>query len=191
VIRGALIFTLLSSLVLGANLTDLNVESKTGAGLAPRMTLPADGFSSKWFEISLLLRTDPFIEISIRARLVLVQTTLNVDISIDDGLFTRVTTGGSNCVLWSFAAVDAVCVAGFAFSAGGRIFAVRAGLGAEGAVANVLAARAVSWAWTVASVFALGVACLASLLISLVNSKQENMHKYLDKSFFYYYLPLN
>jgi len=101
------------------------MESKTSAGFAPGVTLSADGFSSQGLEVSLLLRSNPLVEIAIGARLVLVQTTLDVDVAIDDGLLAGVAAGGADGVFRTLTTVDTVCVARLALTTGRRVFAVR------------------------------------------------------------------
>ena len=72
--------------------TYLFVKSVGSALLAARMALAADGFAGQWLQRTLLLRTDPFVVIAVRARLRLLQASLlyrvkrsNVSFSLQNG----------------------------------------------------------------------------------------------------------
>lgn len=151
------------------------MEAESGARFAPGVALAADGFACQRLELSLLLGSDPFVKVAVGARLVFVQAALHVDVAVDDRLLARNATRDADRVFGTGAAVDAVVVARLALVAGRFVLAVGTRDGAEGAVAHVLAAGAVSGAGARARVVALGVARFARFVVRFVNSAKSHV----------------
>lgn len=167
VIRRTLVLALLASLILGALLTHVLMETVTGALLATRMTLSAHGFSGEGFQSSLFLWTDPFVVMSVRTWFSLLQTSLR-NMTVHDCLITTVTSISADVVLRSLTATHAVLVAVFALAAV-VVLGRRTLWYAKGPVARVFTFRTVLRVRPGTGTIAFAVAQLTGLLISLVN----------------------
>lgn len=116
------------------------------------------------------MRSHPLVVITVRTRLVLMQTSLHIDVTIDDSLLARVTSvDGTDGVLRSIAAIHAVGMARFTLAIVG-VFTVRACFGTKWSITHVFAGCTVVSAWSVACRITFAVTRLAQLGSLLVNA---------------------
>ena len=126
-ILGAFVFALFTPFVFDALLTHLFVKAVAVALFTPRVTLATDGLTGQRLQRSLLLRSDPFVVVAVGTGFGFLEASVYFDVAVDDGLFARSASTGSDVVLRSLASTDAVVVTRQTFAT--RVEFARCGTG--------------------------------------------------------------